>query len=400
MTANGTATYTYDGENRMTAMNGGSTYTYDGDGNRVKKAGTNAKLYWRAGGMAAIAESDLNGNVSEEYIFFGGKRIARRDVNVTPQVVHYYFLDHLGSASAMSDSTGMQLQEQCDFYPFGGLAPSAACTGDPNTYKFTGKERDGESGMDEFGARYYAPSMGRFMIPDWAVKATSVPYANFGDPQSLNLYGYVGNNPLSRTDPDGHLDSPWHFGITLVAALNTGHSLCASVKLAWQATAVDFRRDSQAKDAANANMHAMAGKKPNGHYQSPAEARLGTSQTVANAVKAGHLGLPLHAVEDQATPAHDGNAWNGFKFDLTTMEHIFGDIFPSASTVKKAYSNAVGVLSPQPQGSSVLNVTQASSGPPAGSIGSQALDDPLDEYADAGSLGAGISFSRGVAHRD
>jgi RHS repeat-associated protein len=72
------------------------------------------------------------------------------------------------------------------------------------THKFTGKERDSESGLDMFGARYYGSSLGRFMTPDWAAKPTAVPYAYFGDPQSLNLYSYVGNNPLKRADPDGH----------------------------------------------------------------------------------------------------------------------------------------------------------------------------------------------------
>src|ERR1035441_2402177 len=68
----------------------------------------------------------------------------------------------------------------------------------------TGKERDAESGNDYFGARYYASSMGRFMSPDWSAKASAVPYADMSDPQSLNLYSYVRNNPLSRTDPNGH----------------------------------------------------------------------------------------------------------------------------------------------------------------------------------------------------
>ena len=71
-------------------------------------------------------------------------------------------------------------------------------------YKFTGKERDTESGLDYFGARYYASNMGRFMSPDWAAKAEPVPYAKLDNPQSLNLYSYVYNNPLSRSDPDGH----------------------------------------------------------------------------------------------------------------------------------------------------------------------------------------------------
>jgi RHS repeat-associated protein len=117
--------------------------------------------------------------------------------------VHYYFSDHLGSASVITSSTGT-VQKESDYYPYGGELPVSGS--DPNNYKFTAKERDSESGLDMFGARYYGSSLGRFMTPDWAAKATAVPYANFGDPQTLNLYGYVSNNPLSRADVDGHSD--------------------------------------------------------------------------------------------------------------------------------------------------------------------------------------------------
>ncbi len=68
----------------------------------------------------------------------------------------------------------------------------------------TGKERDAESGNDYFGARYYASSMGRFMSPDWSAKQEPVPYAKLDNPQSLNLYAYLMNNPMTRIDPDGH----------------------------------------------------------------------------------------------------------------------------------------------------------------------------------------------------
>jgi len=68
----------------------------------------------------------------------------------------------------------------------------------------TGKERDTESGNDYFSARYYASAMGRWMSPDWSVKAEPVPYAKLENPQTLNLYAYVGNNPLIRVDIDGH----------------------------------------------------------------------------------------------------------------------------------------------------------------------------------------------------
>lgn len=69
----------------------------------------------------------------------------------------------------------------------------------------TGKERDIESGNDYFGARYYASSMGRFLTPDWSKNPQGVPYADYTNPQSLNLYAYVDNNPLRAADPDGHV---------------------------------------------------------------------------------------------------------------------------------------------------------------------------------------------------
>jgi len=71
----------------------------------------------------------------------------------------------------------------------------------------TGKERDTESGNDYFGARYYASSMGRWMSPDYSESGDEpdpVPYADFKNPQSLNLYSYGGNNPLSQVDSTGH----------------------------------------------------------------------------------------------------------------------------------------------------------------------------------------------------
>jgi RHS repeat-associated protein len=79
-------------------------------------------------------------------------------------------------------------------------------------YKFTGKERDAESGLDYFGARYDASSMGRFMTPDplpWAhwqngSRAERRRFLEFiSNPQNFNMYSYVRNNPTTLTDPDG-----------------------------------------------------------------------------------------------------------------------------------------------------------------------------------------------------
>ena len=74
----------------------------------------------------------------------------------------------------------------------------------PHRTALTGKQRDAETGNDYFGARYYASTMGRFLSPDWSAKVEPVPYAKLGDPQSLNLYDYMLDNPLGGVDADGH----------------------------------------------------------------------------------------------------------------------------------------------------------------------------------------------------
>ena len=69
---------------------------------------------------------------------------------------------------------------------------------------FTGQIHDQETGNDYFNARYYSTSAGRFLSPDWNSDPDTVPYADYTDPQTLNLYSYGGNNPLINTDVDGH----------------------------------------------------------------------------------------------------------------------------------------------------------------------------------------------------
>jgi len=84
----------------------------------------------------------------------------------------------------------------------------------------TGKERDAESGLDYFGARYYGSSMGRWISADWAQKPEAVPYSKLDDPQSLNLYEYVKNNPLAKPDLDDH-GCPPDCPVNSVGALGT-----------------------------------------------------------------------------------------------------------------------------------------------------------------------------------
>jgi RHS repeat-associated protein len=203
-------TSVYDQENRISVAtkNGvATTYVYDAAGNRVQKSnGASGTLYWyMAPGI--VAESDLNGNLTSEYVFFNGERVARKDF--PGNAVSYYFSDHLQTASVITDAVGT-IKAESDYYPWGGELQFV--NNDSNHYKFTGKERDTESGLDNYGARYYGSALGRFVTPDWSAKPVTVPYVELGDPQSLNQYAYVRNNPLSKNDPDGHCGTPSGLG--------------------------------------------------------------------------------------------------------------------------------------------------------------------------------------------
>lgn len=200
MTYNATSqqSYIFDPENRLSVAEE-FIHTYDDEGNRIKKAnGATGTLYWYMA-PGVVGESDLNGNLKSEYVFFQKNRIARRDL--ATGIVSYYFSDNLHSASVISDANG-NITFDSDHYPWGGEL--AFVNSDSNTYKFTGKERDGETGLDYFGARHYSNGLGRFLTADWSDKPVGIPYADMADPQSLNLYSYVRNRPTVLNDLDGH----------------------------------------------------------------------------------------------------------------------------------------------------------------------------------------------------
>jgi RHS repeat-associated protein len=144
MTSNGTVSYVYDAENRLIAT-AGYSYIYDGAG-----------------------------------------------------AIHYYFTDHLGTYGVAENDTTGTCKQNIDYYPYGGVEhdhyPNAA-----QNYKFTGKERDTESGLDYFGPPRHASALGRFMSPD----PKNITRQRVLTPQQWNRYYYTSNNPLKFVDRDG-----------------------------------------------------------------------------------------------------------------------------------------------------------------------------------------------------
>jgi RHS repeat-associated protein len=192
--------YIWNAESELKSA-AGVTYTYDGDGNRLQKS--SGKIYWYGAGTEILDESDASGNFTNEYVFFGGKRIAMR--NVSTGAIYYYAEDVLGTSRTMFQDGQTSPCFEADFYPFGGERDIISTCAP--VYKFESKERDTETGNDDFGARYYTSRLGRWLSADWSSVPAPVPYANLTNPQTLNLYAIVSDNPETFADLDGHDDT-------------------------------------------------------------------------------------------------------------------------------------------------------------------------------------------------
>jgi RHS repeat-associated protein len=117
--------------------------------------------------------------------------------------VEYYHLDAVGSVRAVTSAAGAVV-ERHDYRPYGEECTTGPCALNPGVgaggpLKFTGKERDTETGLDYLGARYYGSSIGRFTTVDPYLD----PRSALTDPQQWNRYAYGRDNPLKFVDPDG-----------------------------------------------------------------------------------------------------------------------------------------------------------------------------------------------------
>jgi RHS repeat-associated protein len=197
----------YDAENRQTSatLSGIPTinYQYDGDGRRVQKT---------QGAQTINYVYDAKGELAAEY---------RVQAETSPCTTCYISFDHLGSTRMVTDSLGQALARR-DYLPFGeeitGVGGRTSQWGatDTITQKFTAKERDQETGLDYFGARYMSAMQGRFMSPDAFYKDSHVD-----DPQSWNEYAYARNNPLRYLDPNGESAT-----VTMNCTAGQNHTTC------------------------------------------------------------------------------------------------------------------------------------------------------------------------------
>jgi RHS repeat-associated protein len=227
--------YLYDGEGRLCAVKNLTVgvmtgYLYDAEGRRVAKGTitTWGSCDPTVNGMQQqlAGETDyIRGPSGEQLTELHGTSASWQHTNVWAGGMlfatygtdnqHFYFNDPLGTRRVQTNAAGAT-EQSCLSLPYGDFE---TCFPTPTEHLFTGKERDTESGNDYFGARYYASTMGRFMSPDpynaiiikQGMLAGGLPAAAaesffngfLEDPQNLNQYSYVRNNPLRLVDPTG-----------------------------------------------------------------------------------------------------------------------------------------------------------------------------------------------------
>jgi len=164
---------TYDAFGRMVEQNRSGVYT------PIAYSPASQELALMSGQTLQKAMVPLSGSALAVYNSSG--------------LLYYAHPDMLGSIR-LATTPSRTMYFDTAYAPFGETYASAGGANLDPAY----------TGLDNFGARYLASSMARFMTPDWSATAAPVPYAKLGDPQSLNLYAYVDNNPVSLTDPTGH----------------------------------------------------------------------------------------------------------------------------------------------------------------------------------------------------
>lgn len=272
MISDGAQCFVYNQANQLSQVKNCSTqqliaeYVYDYSGTRIaKKIYENGSLKETVYSPTKEYETKklANGSTEDTTYYSVNQEIVAKKNNNT---VTYFHNDHLGSNSLTTDQSGTEI-ENTSYYPFGKLI-----TGGINTkYQFTGKEKDLETNLNYYGARYYNSHLAHFSQPDTQLPD---PY----DPQQLNRYAYARNNPLKYTDPSGHflfIPAGIYLGITTYSmALASFQDFYTDSQ--YLASAVtEYQQNPSAGTALGVGLSAIS-------FISPAISLSGISKNVAN----------------------------------------------------------------------------------------------------------------------
>ena len=185
--AQGTTQYKWDARGRMTQatlQNGQAVnYDYDAVGRLSKRSTNGSATSYLYDGLDVVQDQNSDGSKVD---YINGGWIDDKLEQSGDNGSLYYLTDHLGSTTALTDQSGGVVNQQS--YDAFGAGSGSALT----RYGYTGRERDGLTGLYHYRARWYDPQQGRFISED-----------PIGFEGGLNFYSYAGNNPLSFIDPMG-----------------------------------------------------------------------------------------------------------------------------------------------------------------------------------------------------
>ena len=192
--SDGINSYTWDALNRLIQVkqNGTvlATYLYDSQNRRIGKTANGTTTYYTYDlDSRLISEIQADGTPIREYVYLQNEPLAVREYQKSPGL--YFFLnDHLGTPQKLIDTAGAVVW-QAAYLPYGEAQVQANSTV-TNNLRFPGQYYDEETDLHYNWNRYYDPVLGRYLSPD-----------PIGLEGGLNLYGYVGGDPVNGVDPEG-----------------------------------------------------------------------------------------------------------------------------------------------------------------------------------------------------